>query len=59
MKQKDGTDESVHRAVVEMQTYRTNLWTRVWKKVESDIHKENSMDAFTLTYVNSQQEFAA
>ena len=31
---KDGTDESVHRAVVEMQTYRTNLWTGVWKKME-------------------------
>ena len=32
--QKDGTAECVHRAAVEMQTQRTDLWTRVGEKRE-------------------------
>ena len=32
--QKDDTDESVHRAATETHTYRADLWTRVWKKME-------------------------
>ena len=32
--QKDGTAECVHRTAVEMQTQRTDLWTRVGEKRE-------------------------
>ena len=32
--QKDGTDKSMCRAAMEMQTQRTDLWTRVGEKRE-------------------------
>ena len=30
--QKDGTDEPIHRAAVEMQTQRTEFWTQWWRE---------------------------
>ena len=50
--QKDGTDESVCRAAIEMQ--RTDLWITVREKRESEINGESSPNAYALTYVNSQ-----
>ena len=32
--QKDSTDESIHRAAMEMQTQRTDLWTRVGERMK-------------------------
>ena len=51
--QKDGTDESVCRAVMEMYTQRTDLQTRVGEEEEvGEMNGESSMGAYTLTYVN-------
>ena len=47
---KDGTDEPTCRAAVEMQTQRTDLWTR-WGG-EGEMDGGSFMDAYTLTYRN-------
>ena len=57
--QKDDTDESVHRAALRCTHIEQTYGQGVEEDGEGEIHKENSMDAYTLTYVNSQQEFAA
>ena len=48
---KDGADEPVHRAVMEMQTCRTGLWTRVGEKREQ-VRWVRSADAYVPTCVN-------
>ena len=50
--QKDGTDESVCRAVMETHTQRTDLHVLV--EGECEVNGESSMDAYTLTYVNRE-----
>ena len=47
---KDGTEESVHRAAMETQTWRTDLWTRVGKKRE--INGESGLDVYTFMFIN-------
>ena len=53
--QKDGTDESVHRAAMETQTQRTDLQTRVGgEEGEGEINAKSSMDAYTRIYANRE-----
>ena len=51
--QKDGTDESVRRAAVEMQTQRTELRVGEGEEEgEGEINGESSMEPYTLTIRN-------
>ena len=52
--QKDGINESIRRAAMEMQTQRTDLRARVGEKRERMRLTEISMDAYTVTYVNRE-----
>ena len=50
--QKDGTDESICRAAMEMQTQRTDLWT--WCGVggeEGGTNGQSTMETYTLLYI--------
>ena len=50
--QKDSTDESIHRAAMEMQTQRTDLWT--WgqgKEGQGGTNGESNMEIYTLPCV--------
>ena len=52
--QKDGTDESICRAAMEMQISRTDLWTwgnRGLGVEEGGTNGETSMETYTLPYV--------
>ena len=53
---KDGADEPIRRAAVEMQTQRMDLWTP-WEK-ERVGQMERTTWKHTLPYVKQQWEFA-
>ena len=49
---KDGTDEPICRATMEMQTWSTDLWTRAGgEEGEGEMTGESSMEAYTLPHV--------
>ena len=50
--QKDGTDESIHREAMEMQTQRTDMDKDGGEQGEGEMNED--IDAYTQTYVNRQ-----
>ena len=52
--QKDGTDESVHRAAIDEHIENRFMDKGRGEKGEREINGESSMDAYTLIYVNKQ-----
>ena len=49
--QKDGTDEPIYRATVDMQTQKTDLWKQVGGKGRGGMNGESNMEANTLPCV--------
>ena len=49
--QKDGTDEPICRAAMEMQTQRTDLWTWEGQEGKGGMNGESNTETHTLPYV--------